>query len=117
MSTGSPLDPEDWPDYRRHAHDLLDSLLDHLEHAATGPVWHPVPEQVKERLAQASAAPQDIEEICGELRDLILPYGTGNTHPRFFGWVHGAGTAGGMLAEMTAAALDANCGGRDHGAI
>src|SRR5437879_8436670 len=30
------------------------------------------------------------------------------------GWVHGAGTAVGMLAEMLAAGLNANLGGRDH---
>jgi glutamate/tyrosine decarboxylase-like PLP-dependent enzyme len=30
------------------------------------------------------------------------------------GWVHGGGTAVGMLSEMLAAGLNANCGGRDH---
>jgi glutamate/tyrosine decarboxylase-like PLP-dependent enzyme len=30
------------------------------------------------------------------------------------GWVHGGGTAVGMLAEMLAAGLNANLGGRDH---
>ena len=41
----------------------------------------------------------------------------GNTHPRFFGWVHGAGNPGGVLPELVGAALNANCGGRDHAAI
>lgn len=31
------------------------------------------------------------------------------------GWVHGGGTAVGMLAEMLAAGLNANCGGRTVG--
>nr|WP_232371171.1 pyridoxal-dependent decarboxylase [Desulfogranum marinum] len=56
------------------------------------------------------------EELCRKLEDL-LPYGVGNTHPRFFGWVHGAGNPGGILAEITGAAMNANLGGRDHGAI
>ena len=30
------------------------------------------------------------------------------------GWVHGGGTPVGMLAEMLAASLNANLGGRDH---
>ncbi len=47
----------------------------------------------------------------------ILPYATGNIHPRFFGWVHGSGTAGGLLAELLAATMNANLGGRDHGAV
>ena len=42
------------------------------------------------------------------------PYATGNVHPGFMGWVHGGGTAVGMLAEMLAAGLNANLGGRDH---
>src|SRR6202043_1746832 len=44
----------------------------------------------------------------------VLPYGTGNPHPGFMGWVHGGGTVVGMLAEMLAAGLNANLGGRDH---
>jgi aromatic-L-amino-acid decarboxylase len=31
--------------------------------------------------------------------------------------VHGSGTAGGLLAEILAAAMNSNLGGRDHGAI
>jgi aromatic-L-amino-acid/L-tryptophan decarboxylase len=44
----------------------------------------------------------------------VLPYATGNVHPGFMGWVHGGGTVEGMLAEMLAAGLNANLGGRDH---
>ncbi len=44
----------------------------------------------------------------------ILPYAAGNVHPGFMGWVHGGGTPVGMLAEMLAAGLNANLGGRDH---
>jgi aromatic-L-amino-acid decarboxylase len=47
------------------------------------------------------------------MRD-ILPFATGNVHPGFMGWVHGGGNVPGMLAEMLAAGLNANLGGRDH---
>ena len=47
------------------------------------------------------------------MRD-ILPYSVGNAHPGFMGWVHGGGTPVGMLAEMLAAGLNANLGGRDQ---
>ena len=47
-------------------------------------------------------------------RDYVVPYATGNVHPGFMGWVHGGGSAVGMLAEMLAAGLNANLGGRDH---
>jgi glutamate/tyrosine decarboxylase-like PLP-dependent enzyme len=44
----------------------------------------------------------------------VLPYSVGNAHPGFFGWVHGGGTPVGMLADMLAAGLNANVGGRDQ---
>jgi glutamate/tyrosine decarboxylase-like PLP-dependent enzyme len=47
------------------------------------------------------------------MRD-ILPYSVGNAHPGFMGWVHGGGTPVGMLAEMLAAGLNGNLGGRDQ---
>jgi glutamate/tyrosine decarboxylase-like PLP-dependent enzyme len=114
----SPLDPADWDAFRAEAHALLDRLISRLEHAKDGPVWTPMPDSVKRQLAKAPPRqPRGVHDVCNDLAKLILPYGTGNTHPRFWGWVHGTGTAGGMLAEMAAAAMNANCGGRDHGAI
>jgi aromatic-L-amino-acid/L-tryptophan decarboxylase len=114
----SPLDPADWNAFRNDAHALLDRLISRLAEAHEGPVWTPMPDSVKRHLAEPPPRePRGVHEVAGELCKLILPYGTGNTHPRFWGWVHGSGTAGGMLAEMAAAAMNANCGGRDHGAI
>ena len=46
--------------------------------------------------------------------EAVLPYGTGNTHPRFWGWVHGSGNVAGVLGEMLAAFMNCNAGGRDH---
>jgi glutamate/tyrosine decarboxylase-like PLP-dependent enzyme len=114
----SPLDPADWEAFRGDAHALLDRLISQLQHANERPVWTPMPDNVKRQLAEPPPRePRGVHEVSAELCKLILPYGTGNTHPRFWGWVHGSGTAGGMLAEMAAAAMNANCGGRDHGAI
>jgi glutamate/tyrosine decarboxylase-like PLP-dependent enzyme len=44
----------------------------------------------------------------------VLPYAQGNVHPGFMGWVNGGGTPVGMVAEMLAAGLNSNLGGRDH---
>src|SRR6266545_3892214 len=52
-----------------------------------------------------------------ELMHYVLPFATGNSHPGFMGWVHGGGNVPGMLAEMLAAGLNANLGGRDHAPI
>ena len=112
-----PLDPADWEAFKALAHRLLDDALDHLRTVRDRPVWQPVPAAVRQALAEPlPLEPQGTERTCRDARDLILPYPTGNAHPRFWGWVHGSGTAGGVLAELLAAAMNANCGGRDHGA-
>jgi glutamate/tyrosine decarboxylase-like PLP-dependent enzyme len=112
------LDPADWGEFRALCHDMLDEALAYLETARARPVWRPVPEQVKAALAEPPPhAPQGADKVCADFRRLVLPYATGNTHPRFFGWVHGSGTPGGMLAELLAGAMNANLGGRDHGPV
>jgi glutamate/tyrosine decarboxylase-like PLP-dependent enzyme len=112
------LDPAEWGEFRALCHEMLDEALAHLETARTRPVWRPVPDEAKAALAEPlPRAPQGASRVCADFRRLVLPYATGNTHPRFFGWVHGSGTAGGMLAELLAAAMNANLGGRDHGPV
>lgn len=111
------LDPADFDAFRADAHRLLDACLDHL-HAAPDRPWQPVDALAQARLMPDLGAPGIGEAaLADELAAAVLPFGTGNTHPRFFGWVHGTGLAAGLLAEMTAATMNSNCGGRDHGAI
>jgi len=109
------LDPADWDRFRADAHAALDSALSRLEHVADGPVWRPTPERVRDRFAEPlPRGPRDLQDVLCDVDALIAPFVVGNTHPRFFGWAHGAGTPVGVVAELVAAALNANCGGRDH---
>jgi aromatic-L-amino-acid decarboxylase len=109
------LDPADWDRFRAAAHAALDAALGRLEHIADGPVWRPTPDQVRGAFAAPlPRSPRDLEAVLGDVDALIAPFVVGNTHPRFFGWAQGAGTPVGVLAELVAAALNANCGGRDH---
>jgi aromatic-L-amino-acid decarboxylase len=109
------LDPADWARFRAQAHGALDAALDRLVHAGDGPVWRPTPRDVRARFdAPLPRDPRDLGDVLADVDALIAPYGVGNTHPRFFGWAHGAGTGVGVVAELIAAALNANCGGRDH---
>src|SRR4051794_768974 len=112
------LDPVDWLAFRASAHQALDDAIEFLQSVRERPVWQPVPEDVRTALLTPfPQTGQSLDQVYKEFTQLILPYSTGNTHPRFFGWVHGTGMANGIIAEMLAAALNANCGGRDHGAI
>src|SRR3984885_6106700 len=109
------LDPADWPAFRVQAHQMLEDALDYVEHIRERPVWQPIPGEVRERFREpVPHAPSDLAAVHGRFLSDILPYATGNTHPGFMGWVHGGGTPAGILAEMLAASLNANLGGRDH---
>jgi glutamate/tyrosine decarboxylase-like PLP-dependent enzyme len=113
----SLLDPVDWEDFRRQARQVLDACVDYLAAARDHP-WRPVGEAVRAALALGEAAEgTGLEALSADLVELVLPYASGNIQPRFFGWVHGTGLAAGLLAEMVAATMNSNCGGRDHGAV
>jgi aromatic-L-amino-acid decarboxylase len=117
MPERSTLDPSDWPAFRRDLHALVDACVDHLEHVGERP-WRPLDERARARLALGDAhAGAGVSATANELVTSVLPYHAGNTHPRFFGWVQGTGTMAGLMAEIVAATMNSNCGGRDHGAI
>jgi aromatic-L-amino-acid decarboxylase len=111
------LDPADWSAFRAQAHRMLDAAVDRMASYREGPVWNPFPAALQETYA----SPLPVEGLGPEATQAqlaaLLPYGVGNTHPRFFGWVHGSGTPGNLMADITAAAINANLGGRDHGAM
>lgn len=108
------LDPDDWDAFRASAHAMLDASIDKLMHAKDGRVWTPLPDTQRDHIR----TPLPIESTpCADIQtqlESFLPYGVGNTHPRFFGWVHGAGAPSGLIAEMAAGAMNVNAGGRNH---
>jgi aromatic-L-amino-acid decarboxylase len=112
------LDPSDWSALRALGHRMLDDVFDDLAGIRDEPVWRPMPDDVRAAWQEVlPRAPMRAEDVYRLYRRQIAPYGVGNRHPQFLGWVHGGGTAVGMLAEMLAAGLNANCGGRDHAPI
>ncbi|KJS35509.1 MAG: cytochrome D ubiquinol oxidase subunit I [Hyphomonas sp. BRH_c22] len=111
------LDPEDWDEFRAQAHRMLESALDRMQSSRQGRVWTELPADIKDALK--SPLPRQglgTDDVISRM-ETLLPYGAGNTNPRFFGWVHGSGTPSNILAEMAASSMNANVGGRDHGAI
>ena len=109
------LDPSDWDQLRAQAHRMLDETIDHIANIREQPVWRPIPDEVRARFREGlPREASELGEIYREYSDFIAPYATGNVHPGFMGWVHGGGNLIGVLAEMLAAGLNANLGGRDH---
>jgi glutamate/tyrosine decarboxylase-like PLP-dependent enzyme len=109
------LDPQDWNEVRALGHRMLDDMIDHVAGIRERPVWQPIPDAVRARFGGGLPHdPSELTDVYREFADFIAPYATGNVHPGFMGWVHGGGSVVGMLAEMLAAGLNANLGGRDH---
>jgi aromatic-L-amino-acid/L-tryptophan decarboxylase len=109
------LDPANWDEVRAQAHRMLDETIDTIANIRQQPVWRPIPDDVRARFrSEIPREPAELGEIYREYSEFIAPYATGNVHPGFMGWVHGGGNIVGVLAEMLAAGLNANLGGRDH---
>ncbi|UFZ08555.1 pyridoxal-dependent decarboxylase [Bradyrhizobium ontarionense] len=90
-------------------------MIDYLQTLRDRPVWRETPEHVRERFRHAlPRGPRPFGDVLKEFEAYVRPYVTGNGHPLFMGWVHGAGTPVGMIADMLAAGLNPNCGGRNH---
>ena len=111
------LDPTDWVAFRARAHAMVDAAIDKMASTTEGRVWHEPPASLKAAFTEplpmrGQGGDATLAKLTG-----LLPYGVGNTHPRFFGWVHGSGTPGNLIADIAAAAINANLGGRDHGAM
>ncbi len=109
------LDPADWDALREQGHRMMDDMFDFMGQLRQRPVWQPIPDATRARFrAPLPLAPCTLESAHASFMADVLPYAVGNAHPAFMGWVHGGGTPVGMLAEMLAAGLNANVGGRDQ---
>jgi len=109
------LDPENWDRMRELGRRMVDDMLESMETIRDRPVWQHAPDEMKAHFDQPlPLIPQPPEEIYTEFLEYVLPYPIGNTHPRFWGWLFGTGTALGALAEFLAAAMNTNSGDFDH---
>jgi glutamate/tyrosine decarboxylase-like PLP-dependent enzyme len=109
------LDPEDWEAMRRLAHQAVDDGLAWLQQARERPVWQPIPADVLAQLRGAAPRePQGAAAAYQDFLELVLPYSMGNTHPRFWSWFMGNGTAFAAVGDFLAAVMNPNMGGGNH---
>ncbi len=118
VASAQGLDPSDWQGFRAQAHRMLDDILDFSQDIRQRPVWQPTPPGVAQaRAASLPEAPSELADVHQQFLTEILPYTCLNAHPAFMGWVQGGGTAVGMVADMLAAGLNANVGGRQQAPV
>ena len=113
-----PASEAEWAELRALGHRMLDGMFDYVRGLRNEPTWQELPKTAREAFASEAIPRTGVGAAAayeGFVRD-VLPYGIGNTHPRFWGWVMGGGTPVGMLAEMLAAGMNPNVGGFDDSA-
>lgn len=111
MTDEETLDPQDWAELRALAHRAVDDAVDYMASLRERPAWEHAPAHVKAHFdGPAPAGPQPVDEIYTEWLEYVQPYQLGNSHPRFWGWVLGAGTPMGVIAELLAASTNSVCG-------
>ncbi|MEP5759353.1 MAG: pyridoxal-dependent decarboxylase [Litoreibacter sp.] len=111
---GRRIDPSDWDAFSAQMHELVDICMARLQSARELP-WQLKPADMGVALNDVGPS-RDAGDVFAQIVEDVMPYATGNTHPRFFGWVHGTGVPAAIGAELIAATMNSNCGGRDHGA-
>jgi len=113
-----PASEAEWADLRALGHRMIDEMFDRIRGINELPTWRKPPASTKAEFA-AAEVPRlggSAETVYEEFVRDVLPFGIGNAHPRFWGWVMGGGTPVGMLAEMLAAGMNPNVGGFDDSA-
>ncbi|MEJ2153436.1 MAG: pyridoxal-dependent decarboxylase, partial [Gemmatimonadota bacterium] len=111
------LDPEDWEELRALGHDAVDDMIEYLRGIRDRPAWRALSPATKQRFSDGLPwKPSPRREVYEEVREYVLPYPTGNIHPRFWSWVGGTGTPTQLIADLVVSAMNSASLGFDEAA-
>jgi len=111
-SNEETLDPQNWEEMEQAGVQMVEDMMKFLSTVRERKVWQEPPQEVKDYFKQPAPVEGDtVENIYSDFKSRILPYPTGNIHPRFWGWVMGNGSPLAMLADMLASGINLNQGG------
>jgi aromatic-L-amino-acid decarboxylase len=101
------ISPEE---FRRYGHEVVDWIAEYLGGVGDLPVLARVrPGEVAASLPAAPpVAPEGLDAILGDFRDVVVPGTTHWNHPSFFAYFSITGSGPGILGEMLSAALNVN---------
>jgi aromatic-L-amino-acid/L-tryptophan decarboxylase len=106
----------DLEEFRRTGHALVDAVADHLAGLPGRPVWQPLPDELRVELLSLPLPEggTGLGPLAETMAQDVLPYAMGNGHPAFFGWVNPPPSLAGVLASLTAAAMNPSVVSGDH---
>src|SRR5215469_6246260 len=101
-------------EFRSLGHDIVDRIAGFLGSIRAYPVTPAEsPKQVRNALAAARGLPEEGQEpqaLLREAADLLFAHSLFNSHPRFYGYITSSAAPIGILADLLAAAVNANVG-------
>ncbi len=100
------LDPENWDEFTKLAHVMLDDMITYLKTLGDKTRTLPSEEQRAPIYKPLSRSGVGEETAYNEFKENILPLSMVNTSPRYWGYVMGGGTPYGMLTSMLSSALN-----------
>ena len=102
--------------FRSAAHALVESITDHLAALPSRPVWQPLPDGLRSRVLDLPlpADSATLDDLVATMSRDVLPHAMGNGHPAFFGWVNPPPSLAGIVASLTAAAMNPSVVSGDH---
>lgn len=102
-------------EFRAAGHQLVDDIAEFFDSLPERPVTSgESPAVIRDALNAARPLPregaEDAAELLGRAGDLLFDHSLFNGHPRFWGYVTSPPAPLGVLGELLAAAVNANCG-------
>ncbi len=100
--------------FRQIGYRLVDSIADHFANLSKKKVTPGQdPKQVRDKLGRSGLPEhgESADSIIERATELLMTNSLLDGHPRFWGYIIGAGTQIGALADLLAAAVNPNCGG------
>jgi glutamate/tyrosine decarboxylase-like PLP-dependent enzyme len=90
-------------------------MIEYLQSVGDRPAWQPLPQAAK-RIFKEDVPRQGTArgEVYEQIREHVLPYPTGNIHPRFWSWVGGTGTPTQLIPDLVASAMNSAALGFDE---
>lgn len=93
-----------------------DLAAEHLSTRREGPVWRPMPAELREAILDAPL-PQEGRPVAALLAEAgrdVLRFPMGNGSPAFFGWVNAAPHPAALAVGLLAGAMNPSSAGGDH---
>jgi len=105
------LDPEDWDEFKRLGHRMVEDAITHLQNIRDHPTLPLTEEAFQNLLVPLSEEGEGAEQVYDSLLENLIPYFVGMTRPQFWGWVAGTGSPLGALVDMLISTRNAGAGG------